>query len=103
LGPTEFLPEDGDRIQSPKRRVLKYKQEDVLDKNRTTDNVQKHNICTNVPSSQTFTFLDNTLLVFMFSYCNRFNKIVFAVEMQFVSSKTLVAQRRKMLAGEKPN
>jgi hypothetical protein len=26
--------------------VLKYKQDDVLDKNRTMDNVQKHNICT---------------------------------------------------------
>jgi hypothetical protein len=26
-----------------------------LDKERTMDNVQKHNICTNVPSSQTFT------------------------------------------------
>jgi hypothetical protein len=26
----------------------------VLNKNRTMDNVQKHNICTNVPSSQTF-------------------------------------------------
>jgi hypothetical protein len=25
-----------------------------LDKDRTMDNVQKHNICTNVPSSQTF-------------------------------------------------
>jgi hypothetical protein len=25
---------------------LKYKQDDVLDKNRTMDNVQKHNICT---------------------------------------------------------
>jgi hypothetical protein len=25
-----------------------------VDKNRTMDNVQKHNICTNVPSSQTF-------------------------------------------------
>jgi hypothetical protein len=26
----------------------------VLDKNRTMGNVQKHNICTNVPSSQAF-------------------------------------------------
>jgi hypothetical protein len=26
----------------------------ILDKNRTMDNVQKHNICINVPSSQTF-------------------------------------------------
>jgi hypothetical protein len=46
LGPTEnVLPEDGDRIQSPKRCILKYKQDGVLDKNRTMDNVQKHNIC----------------------------------------------------------
>jgi hypothetical protein len=46
LGPIEWvLPEDGDIIQSPKRRVLKYKQDGVLDKNRTMDNVQNHNIC----------------------------------------------------------
>jgi hypothetical protein len=35
--------------------VLKYKQDGVLDKNRTMDNVQKHNTYTNVPPSQTFT------------------------------------------------
>jgi hypothetical protein len=46
LGPTEeVFPEDGDRIQS-----LKYC---VLNKNRMMDNVQKHNVCINVPSSQT--------------------------------------------------
>jgi hypothetical protein len=46
LGPIEkVLPEDGDRIQSPKLYVLKYKQDGVLNKNRTMDNVQKHNIC----------------------------------------------------------
>jgi hypothetical protein len=39
------LPEDGDRIQSPKRCVLKYKEDDVLDKDRRMDNVQEHNIC----------------------------------------------------------
>jgi hypothetical protein len=33
-------------IRSLKRCILKYKQEDVLDKNRSMDNVQKHNICT---------------------------------------------------------
>jgi hypothetical protein len=33
LGPTEqVLPEDGNRIQSPKRSVLKYKQDGVSDK-----------------------------------------------------------------------
>jgi hypothetical protein len=32
------FPEDGDRIQSPKRCVLK-------NKDRTMDNVQKHHIC----------------------------------------------------------
>jgi hypothetical protein len=40
-------------MQSPKRCVLKYKQGGGLDKSRTMDNVQKHNICTNVSSSQT--------------------------------------------------
>jgi hypothetical protein len=29
--------------------VLEYKQDGVLDKDRMMDNVQKHNICTNVP------------------------------------------------------
>jgi hypothetical protein len=44
LGPTEsVLPEDGDRIQSPKR-VLKNKEDYVLDKGKSMDNVQKHNI-----------------------------------------------------------
>jgi hypothetical protein len=47
LGPTEYvLPEDGDRIQSPKLCVLKNKQDGVLDKDKMMDNVQKHNICT---------------------------------------------------------
>jgi hypothetical protein len=35
------LPEDGDRIQSPKRFY-------VLNKNRTMDYVQKHNNCVSV-------------------------------------------------------
>jgi hypothetical protein len=48
------LPEDGDRIQSPKRCVLRHKQDDNLDKDETMDNVQEHNNCTNLPSSQTF-------------------------------------------------
>jgi hypothetical protein len=34
--------------------VLKYKEYSVLDKNRMMASVQKHNICTNVPSSQNF-------------------------------------------------
>jgi hypothetical protein len=37
-----------------KRCVLKNKQDGVLDKDKTTENVQIHNICTNVPSSQNF-------------------------------------------------
>jgi hypothetical protein len=46
LDPTEQVsPEDGDRIQSPKRCVLKNKQDGVLDKDKMMDNVQKHNIC----------------------------------------------------------
>jgi hypothetical protein len=44
LGPTEqVLPEDADRIQSPKRCVFKQK-DSVLDKSRTMNNVRKHNI-----------------------------------------------------------
>jgi hypothetical protein len=52
--PTQLGPKDGNRIQSPKGCVLKNKQDGVLDKDKTMDNVQKHSICTNVPSSQTF-------------------------------------------------
>jgi hypothetical protein len=33
---------------------MKGKQDDVLDKDKTMNNVQERNICTNVPSSQTF-------------------------------------------------
>jgi hypothetical protein len=35
-------------MQSPKRYVLKNKQDGVLDKDKTKVNVQKHNICSNV-------------------------------------------------------
>jgi hypothetical protein len=41
------LPEDGDRIRSPKRCVLKNNQDGVLDQDKTMDNVQEHNICYN--------------------------------------------------------
>jgi hypothetical protein len=41
------LPEDGEKIQSPKLCVLENIQDGVLDKHRTMENVQKHNICTN--------------------------------------------------------
>jgi hypothetical protein len=44
----QVKPEDGERVQSPKRFFLKNKQVGVLDKYRTMDNIQKHNICTNV-------------------------------------------------------
>jgi hypothetical protein len=37
-------------IHSPKRHVLKDKQDDMLDEDKTMDNVQKRNICTNVPT-----------------------------------------------------
>jgi hypothetical protein len=40
------LPEVGNRIQPPKRCVLKHKQKDILDKDKTMDNVQERNICT---------------------------------------------------------
>jgi hypothetical protein len=44
-----------------------------LDENRTMDNVQKHNICTNLPSSQTFSsYLSShnySLFHFVRSYC----------------------------------
>jgi hypothetical protein len=47
LGPNDYvLPEDGDRSQSPKSFVFKYKRDIVLDKNKMMDNVQKHNIVT---------------------------------------------------------
>jgi hypothetical protein len=46
----------GARESSLRNAVLKYKHDGVLGKNRTMDNVQKPNICTNVPSSQTFFF-----------------------------------------------
>jgi hypothetical protein len=49
LDPTEqILPEDGDRFQSPKRCVLKYKQDGVLNKDNKMDNVQKRNIRTGI-------------------------------------------------------
>jgi hypothetical protein len=55
LDPAEYvLPEGGDRIQSPKRCDLKHKQDDILDKDQTMDNVQEPNICTNLPSSENF-------------------------------------------------
>jgi hypothetical protein len=46
---SRVLPEDGDRIQSPKRCVL--------NKNRTTDNVKNRNDYVNILSSQTFRLL----------------------------------------------
>jgi hypothetical protein len=50
LGPAEFvLPEDRERIQSAKRYIL--------NKNRTRDNAQKHNICINESSSQNLDFV----------------------------------------------
>jgi hypothetical protein len=52
LGPIDIVPISGDRIQSPKRCVSKSKQDGVLDKNRTMNNVKKYNICINVPLSQ---------------------------------------------------
>jgi hypothetical protein len=63
-------------MQSPKRYVLKYKQTGVADKNTTMDYVQKHNIYTNVPSSQTFRSYDTALLnvrsvqLFISSFCS---------------------------------
>jgi hypothetical protein len=54
LGLTELvLSEDVDRIQSPKV-VFCEKRMVFLDKYGTMDNVQKYNIYTNVPSSETF-------------------------------------------------
>jgi hypothetical protein len=46
--------------------VLKYKQ-DILDKEETMDNVQKRNICTSLPSSQTL----RSYLLFPFSAASR--------------------------------
>jgi hypothetical protein len=56
----QVLPEDGDRIQSPRRCVLKNKEDGVLDQDKTMANVQEHNICTNVPSSQTLRSYSHT-------------------------------------------
>jgi hypothetical protein len=39
-----ILPEDGDKIQSPKHFILKNKQDSVLDEDRMMENVQKHDI-----------------------------------------------------------
>jgi hypothetical protein len=44
----KLVPVSGDRIQCSKRYVLKYKHDGILDKNRMMDNVQKHNICTDM-------------------------------------------------------
>jgi hypothetical protein len=40
-------------MQSPKR-VMKINRTVFLDEDRAMENIQKHNICTNVPSLQTF-------------------------------------------------
>jgi hypothetical protein len=53
---------------SPKRCVLKNKQDGFLDKDRTMDNVQKHNNCTNVPSSQTFRSYRHNMMIFNFTF-----------------------------------
>jgi hypothetical protein len=58
MGPSKKAPpEDGDRIQFPKRYVLNKNRTVFLDKNRTMDNVQKHNGCINVPLSQNLDFI----------------------------------------------
>jgi hypothetical protein len=49
-------------MQSPKRRVLKEKQGNILDKDKTMDNVHKRNIFTNLSSSQTFRSLPRALI-----------------------------------------
>jgi hypothetical protein len=41
-------------MQSPKRCDLKEKQDGILDKDKTMNNVQKRNICINVLLSQFF-------------------------------------------------
>jgi hypothetical protein len=43
------LPEDEDIIQYPKYCVLNKNRTMLLDKDRLIDNVQKHNICINIP------------------------------------------------------
>jgi hypothetical protein len=45
--------------------VLNKKQDGVLNKNRTMDNVPKHNSCINVPSSQTFEVLYRLLFIYI--------------------------------------
>jgi hypothetical protein len=60
LGPIEYvLSKAGDWIQSPKRCVF--------NKNMAMDNIQKHNICINVPASQIFRSYLQTVCLKIFS------------------------------------
>jgi hypothetical protein len=51
--PSTYLPTYRS-VQSLKHCVLKHKQDNIWDKNKTMDNVKERDICTNLPSSQTF-------------------------------------------------
>jgi hypothetical protein len=64
------LLEGGDRIQFPQHFVLKNEQDGSLDKDNMMHNVQKHNICTNVPLSQTFRSYQHFLFQFQRYLCN---------------------------------
>jgi hypothetical protein len=48
---------------SRKRCVLKHKEDGVLDKNSTIDNVHKHYTCINVQLSQNFRFIIGLLRI----------------------------------------
>jgi hypothetical protein len=75
-----------DRIRSLKCCVLKYKQDGVLDKNRMLDNVQKHNVCTNGPSSKNFrSYVD----VVMLNKARKKGRITDLIICLFVPSLTL--------------
>jgi hypothetical protein len=79
LDQTEYvLPEDGDRIQSPKRCALKKKRNDILDKNKTMDNVQKRNIC---KKTSVYQFMKSGLNLFSYFrvYINLPGKLLLAL------------------------
>jgi hypothetical protein len=57
-------------IQFPKHCVLEDKQDNLSDKDKTIDNVQKRNICTNVPLLQTFRSFPYRIHCFEYKWIN---------------------------------
>jgi hypothetical protein len=65
------------KIKSSLRNVvLKHTQDDILDKDETMDNVQERNICTNLPSSQTFrSYLQKVVWLNIIYYSFQFKNV----------------------------